>query len=179
MRKRLIAAAVAGTGLLLAFSQTPQETVPEAAQTATGTSIHPIAFPHDVHAGTLGMDCMYCHFSADRSVDAGIPPLQTCMGCHLVVAGTQRPEEVQLLRDYYNRGEPVPWVRIYKISDHARFPHMRHVAAGLTCQTCHGPVEEMGVIESRAREWQGQNMGWCISCHVRQDAARDCTVCHY
>ena len=27
--------------------------------------------------------------------------------------------------------------------------------------------------------WGGDNMGWCISCHVEQDVSRDCTVCHY
>lgn len=37
----------------------------------------PIAFPHNLHAGSeegqANMNCMFCHFSAERSVDAGIP----------------------------------------------------------------------------------------------------------
>lgn len=178
MRKQwLVAAAAASIAALLAFSQVQDTAAPVGAPAVS--SIQPIAFPHDVHAGQLRMDCMYCHFSADRSVDAGIPPVQACMGCHQVVAGTQNPQEVERLRDYFTRGEPIPWVRIYKISDHARFPHMRHVGAGISCQTCHGQVQEMGVIESRAPEWRGDNMGWCISCHVQAGAARDCTVCHY
>ena len=156
----------------------------EAGQTSeTGTlssDVQPIAFPHDTHAGTYQMDCQYCHFSAERSVDAGIPPVETCMGCHrALVPGRNNPDQVELLRGYYNRGEPIPWVRIYKISDHAHFPHMRHIDAGMECQECHGPVEEMSVIESRDPAWGGDNMGWCISCHVEEEVSRDCTVCHY
>ena len=41
----------------------------------------PIAFPHNQHAGSEPgqnqMDCQFCHFSAERSVDAGIPPVST------------------------------------------------------------------------------------------------------
>ena len=125
------------------------------------------------------MDCMYCHFSAERSVDAGIPAVQDCMGCHLLVAGENNPEEVEKLRGYATRGEPIPWVRIYKISDHAHFPHMRHINAGLACEGCHGDVKEMGAIEERDPAWGGANMGWCVSCHIEQEVRRDCTVCHY
>jgi hypothetical protein len=125
------------------------------------------------------MDCQYCHFSAERSVDAGIPPVRVCMGCHTLVPGTNSPQEVDKLKGYWERQEPIPWVRIYKISDHAHFPHMRHIDAGLQCQECHGEVQTMGVIEERDPLWGGANMGWCVSCHIEQDAARDCTVCHY
>jgi hypothetical protein len=137
---------------------------------------HPIAFPHDVHAAEFGIDCMYCHFSAERSVSAGIPPVATCMGCHTVIAGSRNPEEVQTLRDYWERREAIPWVRVYKVSDHVRFPHMRHIAAGLDCAMCHGEVREMGVIREVN---QPLTMGWCVSCHVEQGASRDCTACHY
>jgi len=155
------------------------EPAAEASAVAVTAGVQPIAFPHETHAGTYGMDCMYCHFSAERSVDAGIPPVATCAGCHRLIPGEQNPEEVQKVMEFANAGEPIPWVRIYKISDHARFPHMRHVNAGLTCQECHGPVETMGAIEARDPAWQGDNMGWCVSCHVERDAARDCAVCHY
>ena len=49
----------------------------------------PIAFPHNTHAGTepgqMAMDCQYCHFSAERSVDAGLPSVDLCVGCHQVI----------------------------------------------------------------------------------------------
>ena len=145
----------------------------------------PIAFPHNQHAGSEEgqnqMNCMYCHFSAERSKSAGIPPVQTCMGCHQVIAG-QTPEqqaEINKVRDYWERGEPIPWVRIYKISDHAHFPHMRHVNAGLDCAECHGEVENMAVINSRDPAWGDGKMGWCIDCHRDNEASIDCAVCHY
>src|SRR3972149_6962774 len=43
----------------------------------------PIAFPHDLHASLNRMDCMYCHYSADRSGSAGMPALQVCADCHI------------------------------------------------------------------------------------------------
>lgn len=147
---------------------------------ATDPTAQPIAFPHDIHAGSAQgqnqIDCQYCHFSAERSVDAGIPAVSDCMGCHLVIPGTTNPQEVQKLRQYSQDGEPIPWVRIYKVPDHVHFPHMRHVQADVECQTCHGEVQEMGVIEDVA---QPLAMGWCVSCHEEQEASTDCTVCHY
>lgn len=187
MRKRWLVGAFAVPLALLAFVQVQDSAAPAAPEQAEAdATLQPIAFPHNVHAGTYQMQCMYCHFSAERSVDAGIPPVRTCMGCHVMVAGTQNPGEVQKVRDFFQRGEQIPWMRIYKVADHVHFPHMRHVGArttsfpqGISCQTCHGQVQEMGVLTERAPEWGGDNMGWCVSCHVREGASRDCTVCHY
>lgn len=154
-----------------------------------GASFQPIAFPHNLHAGSeegqANMDCQFCHYSAERSVDAGIPSVSTCWGCHQVIAGRNAPEEVAKIREHVESGEPIPWVRIYKISDHAHFPHMRHIAAGLECQQCHGEVQTMGVLSERSDVWGGTNMGWCIECHRQpneagvQQASTDCAVCHY
>ena len=143
-----------------------------------GTPEQPIPFPHNVHAGTLQMPCMYCHYSADRSVDAGIPSVQTCAGCHLpggvpLIRG-DRPG-IQQLAAYWERKEPIPWVRIHKIPDHAHFPHMMHVNAGLQCQDCHGPVQEMEEVYQAA----SLRMGWCIDCHRERNVRTDCFVCHY
>jgi hypothetical protein len=181
MRKQwLIVAAAATSVALFAFVQA-QDTATRASPAEGDGSFQPIAFPHDVHAGQYQMQCMYCHFSADRSVDAGIPPVSACMGCHTAIRGTdeRQQQEIARLAEYATRGEAIPWVRIYKVRDHVHFPHMRHVSAGVSCQTCHGQVQEMGVLESQAPEWRGNDMGWCVSCHVESGASRDCTVCHY
>lgn len=150
----------------------------------------PIAFPHNIHAGSEpgqnNMDCQFCHFSAERSVDAGIPSVSSCWGCHQVIPGQNAPEEVAKIQEYMDRGEAIPWRRIYKISDHAHFPHMRHINAGLECQECHGEVQTMEVLSERDPVWGGDNMGWCIDCHRQPDeetgepqASTDCAVCHY
>lgn len=143
-----------------------------------GAPEQPIAFPHDVHAGTLQMPCMYCHYSADRSPDAGIPSVQTCTGCHAPIGQLlfrQDSPELQKLQRYAEEGEPIPWVRVYDLPEYVRFPHMVHVNGGLECQQCHGPVEEMAVVE----EAQPLYMGWCIDCHQAREVRIDCTVCHY
>jgi hypothetical protein len=140
----------------------------------------PIAFYHSVHAGQNQVPCAYCHYTADRSVDAGIPSVQLCVGCH--VPGSSGPGAVpsqatlafptaqrdtgwnrnaNLLVDYWKRGEAVPWVRIHKLPEHVRFPHFMHVNAGLQCQTCHGPVQTM----KKVYQFSSLRMGWCIDCH--------------
>jgi hypothetical protein len=173
----IVAATGAAALLTLAFVQSQEGEPPPPVQNAT--TVQPIAFPHNTHAGDFQIDCQYCHFSAERSVDAGIPSVASCMGCHTVIPGRNSPEEVQKLRDFWQRGEPIPWVRIYKVADHVRFPHMRHVAAdagNLECQECHGTVEEIEVIQEVD---QPLKMGWCVDCHRENDASVDCTVCHY
>jgi hypothetical protein len=139
----------------------------------------PIAFPHDVHAGaTAQIPCMYCHHTADRSIDAGIPAVQVCAGCHIpggAPAFLTESAEIQKLVAYWREQRPIPWERIYKVPDHVRFPHMRHVNAGLECQECHGPVETMQEVTLS----QPLRMGWCIDCHRQREARIDCFVCHY
>jgi len=143
---------------------------------AGGGSGQPIAFPHNRHAGDFQIDCQYCHFAVERSPNAGIPAVATCMGCHNFVEGSQNPQEIQALRGYWERQEPIPWNRIYKVADHVQFPHMRHIAAGVSCTSCHGNVAEIGVIQQVN---QPLTMGFCLSCHIETGASRDCTVCHY
>ena len=175
----LLAVGVAAvTSAAFLQSDQPAQDETEAAAPAVAAAGQPIAFPHDVHAGQYQIDCQYCHFSAERSVDAGIPPVSSCMGCHLLIGGTteQAQTEIAKVRDYYNRGEPIPWARIYKVADHVHFPHLRHVAADVACQTCHGEVQEMGVLEEVE---QPLLLGWCVTCHRDQGADFDCTVCHY
>lgn len=171
------ALALAGTGMVAAGVGPFDDSIEQ-----------PIAFPHDVHAGENQIPCMYCHYTADRSADAGIPAMSVCAGCHLpggapMVAADQ--PAVQQLTEYWEQGEPIEWVRIHDLPDHAHFPHNMHVNAGLECQQCHGAVETMEEVEQVA----SLDMGWCIECHqdppepVREagtEAVRiDCTVCHY
>ncbi len=139
----------------------------------------PVRFPHTVHAGgALKMNCVYCHFSANKSPDPGLPAVGTCMGCHTVV-GTGKPE-IQKLAGYWNRKQAVPWVRVHKLPEYVHFPHMRHVNAGVSCQTCHGQVQNMATVYQAS----SLNMGWCVDCHTGQSnppfrARYDCASCHY
>jgi hypothetical protein len=132
-----------------------------AASSSRGYSpAQPVAFPHPLHVQKLGMNCVYCHFAANKSPDPGMPAVSTCMGCHTVVA-IQKPE-VKRLAAYWNKKQPVPWVRIHKVPEYVHFPHMRHVNAGVSCQTCHGQVQKMNQVS----QYASLNMGWCVDCHV-------------
>ena len=149
------------------------------ASSSQGNSpVQPVKFPHPTHVQTLKMNCVYCHFSANKSPDPGLPAMSTCMGCHTVVA-TGKPE-IQKLAGFYNKKEPVPWIRIHKLPEYVHFPHMRHVNAGVSCQTCHGNVQNMPQVSQQ----NTLNMGWCVNCHVGRSnppfkARYDCAACHY
>lgn len=57
---------------------------------------------------------------------------------------------------------PIEWIRIHNLPDHVYFNHAQHVTVGeLECQTCHGKVEEMDIVE----QYAPLSMGWCINCH--------------
>ena len=111
-----------------------------------------------------------------------MPAVSTCMGCHLVIPGRTADGKagIQKLMQYYagGHGKPVPWVRIHKVPEYVRFPHMRHIKAlgADGCATCHGNVARMPQVYKVNNV---NNMGWCINCHIERKVARDCTVCHY
>jgi hypothetical protein len=140
----------------------------------------PIFFRHDIHAGQYKIECQYCHNTVQVSAEPGIPSVQTCMGCHLVIGGrdSSHQREIKKLRDAWNEKKPVEWVRVHYLARHAHFPHQRHVKAmgPNACATCHGDVQRMPQV---FKVNNVNNMGFCISCHVERKVNRDCSVCHY
>jgi hypothetical protein len=141
--------------------------------------VQPILFSHVIHTGSYQIACQYCHANARRSSDAGVPSVEKCMGCHKIVAA-QGNEQVQKLHGYWEKQQPIPWIRIFRIPEYVQFPHKNHVQAGLVCQTCHGRIEAMEQVHAKT----GQNiandlmnlaampvpgpkltMGWCVECH--------------
>ena len=176
----------------------------------------PIAYSHRMHAGELAIPCLYCHFGAERSRHAGIPPANVCMNCHRSVSAAlaavraedsqakaesrraRRIVSAEITKLYASLGlddtlrpiegaqrTSVRWVQVHKLPDFVYFDHRPHVAAGVTCQTCHGLVETM----ERVRQTTPLSMGWCVNCHRsanttgvagrRVNASTNCTTCHY
>ncbi|MCX6186719.1 MAG: c-type cytochrome [Bacteroidetes bacterium] len=181
----------------------------------------PIAYSHELHAGKYKINCQYCHSGADKSKQATIPSASTCMNCHAHVTAKEKyngkvspeiqkiytaigwdPEKRSYIPDY--KKQPIKWIRIHNLPDHAYFNHSQHVKIGkVECQACHGPVETMKVV-SQQRSLQ---MGWCINCHreakvdvannkyyeelhknlkaegksitVAQNGGLECAKCHY
>ncbi len=123
----------------------------------------PVSYSHKLHAGDLGIDCRYCHTTVEVSPKANIPPTQTCMNCHSVVA----VDSTSLLpvRESWASGKPIEWVRVNKIPDYAYFDHSVHISRGVGCASCHGQVDEMKVVSQQ----KPLSMGWCLSCHRNPD----------
>lgn len=148
--------------------------------------VQPIHYSHRIHAGDNKIECKYCHSSARVSKHSGIPSLNVCMNCHksigevaevtqaegLAEYGVNYNKEIEKLykavgwdadkQSYTGETESVKWVRIHNLPDFAYFNHSQHVeVAGVACQKCHGPVEEMEIMY----QYAPLTMGWCINCH--------------
>jgi mono/diheme cytochrome c family protein len=147
--------------------------------------IQPIAFSHKIHAGDDKIDCQYCHSSAKNSKTSGIPSVNVCMNCHKSITEYNGPtttdkdkafydEEINKIYDaigwdsenlaYKENYEqkPIKWVRIHNLPDYVYYNHAQHVSvAGVKCQKCHGPIEEMEEVY----QYSPLTMRWCIDCH--------------
>ncbi|MDX1555548.1 MAG: cytochrome c3 family protein [Xanthomonadales bacterium] len=136
--------------------------------------VQPIAFSHKIHVSQNGIPCLYCHSHADKSPSAGVPSVEKCMGCHSVIA-TDRPE-IKKLHAYWEKQEPIPWIKVHDVPDFVHFTHKRHIQAGLECQQCHGPIETM----PRVTRVSTLKMPWCVDCHTELEVehGRDCLTCH-
>ena len=145
----------------------------------------PIAFSHELHVGTHKIQCQYCHNQVERSKSSNIPSLSTCMNCHQQVAGKpgeeavpghKNTDEIKKLRDAYNDGKSIEWVRVHMLPDHVSFNHQAHVGKGVSCQTCHGEIEKM----AKVTQYSDLSMGWCVNCHRQPEnkAPLNCTTCH-
>lgn len=147
--------------------------------------IQPIHYSHKIHAGDNQIECKYCHSSARVSKHSGIPSLNVCMNCHMNIAEYNGEEDLEKgytkefytneikklykavgwdenTQSYTGETQPVKWVRIHNLPDFVYFNHAQHVSvAGVECQKCHGPVEEMEIMYQHS----SLTMGWCINCH--------------
>jgi hypothetical protein len=119
----------------------------------------PVPFSHALHAGQLGMDCRYCHSTVEKAAFAAIPPTATCMNCHNTIHETS--PRLAPVRESFNTGKPVDWVKIHDLPDFATFNHSIHVNKGIGCVTCHGRVDKMEVVT----QVKSLSMSWCLDCH--------------
>jgi len=146
----------------------------------------PIYYSHKVHAGTNQINCLYCHSGAQDSKFSNVPSVNVCMNCHKAVKEYKGDDklvredgspvngtaEIQKLyayagwnpdtKTYDKPGSPIEWVKIHNLPDHVYFNHSQHIKVGKQqCQTCHGPVQEMGEVY----QFSELSMGWCVNCH--------------
>lgn len=162
LRVALLAGAVgaaAYVGTIITFGFSPQAT------DVGYQPIQPVPYSHALHAGQLGIDCRYCHTAVEDTARALVPPTQTCMGCHTNIL----PDSDKLLpvRESYQAGTPVHWIRVHDLPDYAYFNHSVHVTRGVGCVECHGRIDKMEVVYQD----QPLSMAWCLDCH-RDPASR-------
>jgi len=147
----------------------------------------PIYYSHKVHAGVNQVSCLYCHGGAYEGKHANVPSVNVCMNCHMSineygaaseklyredgteVNGTAEIQKIYAasgwdpkLKKYTGKEKPIEWIKIHNLPDHVYFNHSQHTRAGqVQCQTCHGPIQEMGEV----KQFADLSMGWCINCH--------------
>jgi mono/diheme cytochrome c family protein len=155
----------------------------------------PIEFPHDIHAGKNGIDCKYCHNSADNGKSAGIPTVNVCMNCHKQINGNTPEQQEKIAKIYAAAGydpatqkysgktKEIIWNKVHVLPDHVYFNHQQHIVAGqVDCKQCHGdmtkmnetakvqPVSELNKIEGNVPLTKATlTMGWCIECHAEKE----------
>lgn len=126
----------------------------------------PVPFSHKHHVKELGIDCRFCHPSVEKSPTAGIPAVETCMTCHSQI-WTNSPL-LDPVRKAYENGTPIQfkngdkgWNVVNKVPEFVYFNHSIHVNRGVSCNQCHGPIQEMQIT------YKGKPfaMAWCLECH--------------
>ena len=152
----------------------------------------PIAFSHRLHAGEMGIDCLYCHTGAETSRHAGIPAPGLCMNCHKTVrapiadvraeaaaaqeAGRDpRPvisPEIQKIYDALALGKDLKrdpsktptGLAWVKVHDMPDFVYFNHARHVTAGVDC---AECHGAIETMDRVVQVSDlsMGFCVNCH--------------
>lgn len=119
----------------------------------------PVPYSHALHAGELGIDCRYCHNTVEQAGVAAVPPTETCMNCHQRVR--TKSAKLEPVRESWETGKPVEWVKVHDLPDYAYFNHSAHVTRGVGCVTCHGRIDQMVEVSQHAP----LSMGWCLECH--------------
>src|SRR6476660_9386023 len=119
----------------------------------------PVPFSHKHHVQGLGIQCQYCHTGVERSSYAGIPPTKTCMNCHAQI--WTNAQLLEPVRQSWATGESIRWIRVHDLPDYVYFNHSIHVAKGIGCTSCHGPINKMPLTWQQA----SLQMEWCLDCH--------------
>ena len=88
-----------------------------------------------------------------------MPSTQTCIPCHNQI--WRDGPYFTAVRQSLATSRPISWVRVNALPDYVFFNHAIHVNKGVGCESCHGRVDQMGVVEQATP----LTMGWCLDCH--------------
>ncbi len=153
--------ALVGVALLAGGALTVLYLVDQSPYSTNALVVHnqPVPFSHEHHARGLGIDCRVCHATVEKSSFAGMPATKVCMACHSQI--WRDAPMLKPVRDSWATNTPLVWKRVHNLPDYVYFNHSIHVAKGVGCQSCHGPVNQMPLM------WQNATllMNWCLDCH--------------
>jgi cytochrome c7-like protein len=144
---------VLGVGLAYQIVRSPYVTMQNVTRNQT------VPFSHEHHVGGLGIDCRFCHTSVEKARFAGIPPTETCMTCHSQI--WTNAQMLAPVRASLAENKPMRWERVNSLPGYVYFDHSVHVAKGIGCTTCHGPIDTMRLT----RQTAPLTMQWCLDCH--------------
>lgn len=168
-RFTLVILTVFGVGLIYVACLGAYGTSPETLNVGYSPE-QPVPFSHKLHAGTLRMDCRYCHNTVDVAAHAAVPPTATCTNCHSaansdgsVATSAVHTSSPKLLgvRESQATGLPIEWEKIHDLPDYAYFDHSVHVNRGVGCVSCHGRIDHM----EQVYQAEPLSMSWCLDCH--------------
>ena len=152
----------------------------------------PIAYSHRLHAGTLKIDCQFCHWAADQGRHAGIPASDVCMKCHTHVKASfaQVTEARKKAEEAKTKPEPVVSIQLQTLYDSLALDDQMQPIPGqslksIEWQRVHNLPDFAsfdhrahvvagvvcqdchGPVESmeRMRQVEDLSMGWCVNCH--------------
>lgn len=131
----------------------------------------PVPFNHRRHAG-VGLGCVDCHVTVETKAWASLPNLDLCLACH--GGDESSSEEIQELKRLQQAGKKIRWVRVYEVPDFVFFNHANHLKAQMTCETCHGPVQEREVLAKEVCT----SMTTCMNCHAARIVPNHCSFSH-
>jgi hypothetical protein len=132
----------------------------------------PLPYSHKTHLA-LGLQCGDCHTNPDQGDRMGFPAAAKCMDCHRSIA-KDKPS-IQKLAEFAQSNQPIPWARVFVVSAAVYWNHRSHLEAKVKCETCHGPVARMDVMENVTNI---TTMAACVDCHKQSKAGTGCAFCH-
>jgi hypothetical protein len=193
MRSRIVTITlVVGLGLMLVLLAARVSQVNLPGNQQGYEPVQPIAYSHRLHAGELQIACQYCHFGAETSRHAGVPPANVCMNCHKSVTaslGAVRAED-ELAAKENRKPHHITSPELQKLYDALALdanlqPDTAKIAQPIAWNRIHtlpafvyfdhrahiranvACQQCHGPVETmeRVRQVSDLSMGWCVNCH--------------
>ena len=124
-----------------------------------------------VNVGGFAIPCVYCHTMPYKGRHSTVPSTAVCMNCHSTVGLSK--EWVLKMKEYWDRGEPIPWVKVHDLPDFVYYDHAAHVSAKDEAGQAHPPVDRRaGQADGRVPELprEGRGDGDCLGAAPVQHA---------